>query len=321
MRFRLAKWIMRYRAVVGIGFIVVTLAFMSGIPRVQIRTIFNDLLPQDDPFVQVYFDHRNFSNPLTISIMVKRTNGDIYNPQTLRKVWDLTRDIDLTPGIDHDQLISITTEKLRYAEATAEGIDSKPLMGDWPPATEAEMKEFRRRVNISVYARAFYISHDETATMIKAGFHDSIQYGKAFEFAQKLVEQARDENHDVYLAGQPVLTGWVYRLQKQTYKIFAITVAALMISLVFYMRNVAGIVTPIACATVAGIWGFGFIAWLGRPIEPLLMVVPLLLVARSFSHCVQFIERYYEVSTHITDRRKAAEVTLSIMMAPSVLSI
>ena len=93
-------------------------------------------------------------------------------------------------------------------------------------------------------------------------------------------------------AGQPALTGWVYRLQKQTYKIFAITVTALMVALVLYMRNVAGVVTPIVCAAVAGIWGFGFIGWLGRPIEPLLMIVPLLLVARSFSHCVQYTERY-----------------------------
>ena len=94
-----------------------------------------------------------------------------------------------------------------------------------------------------------------------------------------------------------------------------------MIALVFYMRNLAGVVTPITCALVAGIWGFGFIGWVGRPIEPLLMIVPLLLVARSFSHCVQYTERYYEVLMHLKDRVKAAEVTMGIMMAPSILGI
>ena len=51
------------------------------------------------------------------------------------------------------------------------------------------------------------------------------------------------------------------------------------------------------------------------------MIVPLLLVARSFSHCVQFAERYYEVLTEVPDRRKAAEITMGIMMAPSILGI
>ncbi len=256
-----------------------------------------------------------------MSIMVKRKNGDIYNPETLKKVHQLTRDIDLAPFVDHDQVISISTEKLRYARATPLGIDSQPLMDNEPPSTPEQMDDFRRRVEKSPNAQTFYISGDQSATMINASFQDSIDYGSAFEYAQNLVEAARDADHDIHLAGRPALTGWVYKLQKQTYKIFTVTIAALVIALIFYMRNIAGVVTPIVCAAVAGIWGFGFIGWLGRPIEPLLMIVPLLLVARSFSHCVQYTERYYEVLMHLKDRRHAAEVTMGIMMAPSILGI
>ncbi len=321
MRFKLAKFIMRHRAAVSVVFLLITLGFMAGFPHVDIRTVFNDLLPKDDPYVQVYFDHRNFGNPLTMSIMVKRKDGDIYNADTLAKVYKLTRDIDLAPYVDHDQVISISTEKLRYAEATPEGIDMRPLMSDRAPQTPQEIADFRRAVEKSPNAQTFFISNDETATLINASFQDTIDYGAAFDYAQKLVEDARDADHDVYLAGQPALTGWVYRLQKQTYYIFGVTVAALVIALTLYMRNVAGVVTPIACAVVAAIWGFGFIGWLGRPIEPLLMIVPLLLVARSFSHCVQFAERYYEVLMEVKDRRKSAEITMGIMMAPSILGI
>ena len=89
MRFRLARWIMRHRLAVSIAFLLVTLGAMAGFPGVEIRTIFNDLLPKDDPYVQVFFKHRNFGNPLTMSVVVKRKNGDIYNPETLRKVHQL----------------------------------------------------------------------------------------------------------------------------------------------------------------------------------------------------------------------------------------
>ena len=321
MRFVIARWVMKHRALVLGVFVLVTLLFMAGLPRVDIRTIFNDLLPVDDPYVQIYFDHRNFGNPLTMSVMVKRKNGTIYNPETLNKVFELTRDIDLAPGVDHDQIISISTEKLRYAEATPDGINMRPLMDDRAPNNDDEIVDFRRRVEKSPNAMTFFISLDETATLINATFLDSIEYGEAFDYVQNLVENARDANHDVHLAGQPALTGWVYRLQKQTYNIFAVTVAALILALILYMRNVAGVLTPVLCAVVAAAWGFGFIGWLGRPIEPLLMIVPLLLVARSFSHCVQYAERYYEVLNQIKDRRKAAEITMGIMMAPSILGI
>jgi uncharacterized protein len=321
MRFKLAKWVMDHRASVGIAFILVTLAFAAGIPKVDIRTIFKDLLPTDDPYVQVYFDHPNFGNPLMMSIMIKRKSGDIYTPETLNKVWQMTRDVDLTPKVDHDTVISISTEKLRYAEATPDGVDLRPLMDDKAPQTAEDVADFKRRVSMSPNARTFYVSPDETATLITVAFFDSIDYGEAFDYVNGLVEKARDADHEVYLAGQPVLTGWVYKLQKQTYSIFGVTVGALIVALVLYMRNVAGVVTPIVCAAVAAVWGFGFIGWLERPVEPLLMIVPLLLVARSFSHCVQYTERYYEILMHLKDRRKAAEVTMAIMMAPSVLGI
>ena len=321
MRFSIARWVMHYRVAVSVAFVLVTCFFMTGFPSVDVRTVFNDLLPKDDPYVQVYFDHRNFGNPMSIAIVVKRKEGTIYHPETLKKVWDITRDIDLAPKINHDTVISISTEKLRYAKATSWGVSANPLMDNEPPETLAEIAEFQRRVGVSANAQTFFISRDETATMIVAAFHDKIDYGVAFEFTQNLVEQARDDDHDVYLAGQPTLTGWVYKLQKQTYKIFAVTVGALIIALVLYMRNFGGVATPIICALVAGIWGFGFIGLIHRPIEPLLMIVPLLLVARSFSHCVQYTERFYEILLRIGDRRKAAELTMGIMMAPSILGI
>src|SRR5579859_2048011 len=128
MRYRIAAWVMAHRRGTAIFFVLVTAFFAAGLRNVQLKTIFSDLLPKDDPFVQVFKDHPNFGNPLTVTLMVKHKNGDIYNPTTLGKVWQLTRDIDLAPGVDHDQILSIATEKARYAEATADGIDMRPLM-------------------------------------------------------------------------------------------------------------------------------------------------------------------------------------------------
>ncbi|MGY8843660.1 MAG: efflux RND transporter permease subunit [Gammaproteobacteria bacterium] len=321
MRAKIAYWVMDNRFLVTCLFILVTLLFSLGLPKVDIRTVFNDLLPLDDPFVQIYYDNKNFGNPMTMAIMVKNKNGDIYNPDTLAKVWDITRDIDLAPAVDHDQILSVATEKIRYATATVDGIDTKPLMDDHPPETVAEIAEFKRRVLLSPSAQTFFVSRDETAALITAAFLDHVDYGEAFDYAQNLVLNARDGNHEVHLTGHPVLTGWVYKLQKQTYGIFAITLLLLVIALVFYMKNIAGVVTPVTCAAVAGVWGFGFIGLLGKPIEPLLMIVPLLLVARSFSHCVQYTERYYEILSHVKDRKEAAEHTMNIMMAPSILGI
>ncbi len=329
LRLRLAKYTMHHRLPVMLLLLALTVFFSAGLRHewipthyVELKTIFSDLLPKSHPFVKTYKDHPNFGNPLTVTVMIKRKDGDIYNPETLSKVWDLTREIDLTPAVDHDQVLSISTEKARYSEATPFGIETHPIMGDHPPKTEEELLEFREKVAKAPSARRFLISEDETATLITATFIERLlDYGEVFDYIQKLVEREQDADHEVYVAGQPILSGWVYHYEAQMVSIFGITALALVLSLLLYMRNVVGVVVPLATSMVAAIWGFGFVGWLKAPIEPLIMVVPLLLVARSFSHCVQFIERYYEIYYHVKDKRKAAEISLSVMLAPSTLGI
>ena len=321
-RHTLAAFTMNNRTLSLAVLMGITVFFAIGLRDVELKTIFSDLFPKNHPFVETYKDHPNFGNPLTVVMMVKTKTGDIYNFETLSKVWRMTREIDLTPGVDHDQILSITTEKARYAEATPFGVDLKPLMDDKAPNSPEEIADFKGRVDKAPNVRTFLISPDETATIVQATFIEhKLDYGVVFDFIQKMAEKERDENHEIYVAGQPILTGWVYTYQAQMLGIFGITAVALLLSLVFYMQNIPGVVTPLASSIVAAIWGFGFVGWLGDPIEPLIMVVPLLLVARSFSHCVQFIERYYEIYYEIGDRQKSAELALGVMMAPGVLGI
>lgn len=303
--------------------LALTVVFGMGLRHVEMRTIFSDLLPTGHPFAETYRDHPNFGNPLTMTVMIKRSDGgDIYNAETLAKVWQMTRDIDLAPGVDHDQIVSIATEKARYAEATPDGIDVRPLMEDSVPDTDEDVATFQRRLESSPAVRNFMVSRDGKSTLVHATFIEQrLDYGEAFAYVQELVEAARDERHEVHLAGQPALTGWVYRYQEEMRALFLVTLAALVLCLALYMRNVAGTVMPIIAAVISAIWGFGFIGWMRQPIEPLLMLVPLLLIARAFSHCVQITERFFEIKAQVGDRRKAAELTTQVMMAPGILGI
>ena len=322
LRHRFAAWVINNRNFSLAILLAITAFFAVGLTKVQVKTIFSDLFPKDHPFVQTYKAHNNFGNPLTVVLMVKRKDGDIYNKETLQKVWDLTKEIDLAPSVDHDQILSIATEKARYSEATPDGVEVKPLMDAKAPETAEELADFKVRVDRANNVRTFLISGDETATLVSATFIErTLDYGKTFEFVQQLVEKNRDEHHEIYAAGQPMLTGWVYRYQVQMLTIFGITATALILSLVFYMGNIPGVVAPVTVSIIGGIWGFGLTGWLNQPIEPLIMVVPMLLVARAFSHCVQYLERYYEILHEVKDKQKAAMLSLGVMMAPGILGI
>ncbi|MDN5939873.1 MAG: hypothetical protein L0H83_14600, partial [Salinisphaera sp.] len=222
--FRIAGLVMRHRIATVAFFVVTTLFFGYGALHVRVATIFSDLLPADDPFVQIFKNHKNFGNPLTVTIMVKRTDGKtIFNPETLKKVYHLTRAIDLAPAVDHTLILSVAATGARFAEATPQGIHMRPVMGDHAPTTPEEVKTFRQRVKKAPGVRQFLISKDKTAALIKATFIENLlDYGETFQYVRSLVKKADDAHHDIYLAGNPVLVGWVYKYQSQMLFIFGV---------------------------------------------------------------------------------------------------
>src|SRR3546814_4903975 len=113
----------------------------------------------------------------------------------------------------------------------------------------------RGRVDKSPNARTFLISGDETSTLINATFIEQrLDYGEAFKYVHGLVAKYTDADHDVYMAGPPALTGWVYEYEAQMFLIFPVTLGALILALALYMRNVVGIVTLIVTSLVAAVW-------------------------------------------------------------------
>ncbi|MDN5863514.1 MAG: MMPL family transporter, partial [Salinisphaera sp.] len=252
-----------------------TIFFAIGCHNVVIKTIFSDLLPANHPYTQVFLDHPNFGSPLSVTIMVQNKNGTIYDPEFLQTVWDITRDLDLAPAVNHNTVLSITTPSARFAEATPYGINMRPLMGDHPPATPEEVKAFKVRLSRSPNSRGFLVSRDETAAIVTASFIEAnLKYGELFKFVRGLAKKYRDENTAVYIAGQPMLTGWVYHYQFQMLLIFGVTIGALFLALWLYMRNIAGTLTPILTGLMSTIWGFGLTGWFQylfqMAVEPLL---------------------------------------------------
>jgi predicted RND superfamily exporter protein len=323
LRHRLARFTMGHRWALLIAMGLITAFFAVGLTKVDVRTIFSDLFPKNHPFVQVYKDHPNFGNPLTVTLMIKRTDGkDIFQADTLAKVARISREIDLTPGVDHDQILSIATPKARFTVVTPDGIFSQPIMDDELPKTPEELAEVRRRVDESPGANGFLVSTDGVATLVNATFIErSVDYGTVFAAVQKIVKEETDASHEIHAAGFPVMTGWIYAFGSNTAQIFGLTLLLMFGVLALHMRNISGIAVPVIVSTVSAIWGFGLVGWLGLPVEPLLMVVPLLLIARCFSHCVQATERYYELLHDGHPKEKAAELSLVSLVAPGTLGI
>ena len=319
---RLAEWFYDHRVYTGVAILLVTFFLGWQVRNLDVSTHFRDLYPQNHPHIKLSEEYPAFGSPLTVSLVVQVKQGTIYNPQTLSKIQQATALIDAIPGVNHDQILSIASRKVKNVEATIGGIRSTNLLLGPVPKTSAGIAGLRDKIRSMPGLVGTLVSVREDAAMVRATFIERLaDYNTIFNGVNKIIKELQDKDHDVYAAGLPMLTGWVYFYEQQMLLIFAVTLLGMILLLALHMRNLAGVVTPIVVSTATALWGLGFAGLFGVSIDPLIMVLPMLLVARSFSHAVQACERYFEIYADTGDKREACVRSLVSIFPPGTLGI
>ena len=211
---KFADSVIRYRwQVLGVV-ILLSIFFGAQIRHVRFETAISALWPTDHPYVNVYqtYEH-NYGSPLSVYMMIRVKDGTIYNPETLGKVERITRAIDAIRGVNHNRVVSITSRKVKHLSIEGSSIHVANLLPRKRPETEEEFADFRERV-IGAGVVGTLVSNDGSATLIAGNFIERLtDVEHVFEQVQKIKEQEEDERHEIYLAGQPILMGWVWTYQ------------------------------------------------------------------------------------------------------------
>jgi predicted RND superfamily exporter protein len=320
---RTAQWIVGNRFRILIAIFLVTLFFGYHAGKIEMYTAFSDLLPKNHPFIRV---HDRFSkvfggaNLVLLSLEVKK--GDIYNPSTLTKIQKLTELLERTPGANNYQIFSIARQKVKDVRATSWGIEVQPVM--WPavPQTTEGIEQLRMAINSNPTIAGRLVSRDGKAALITASFHEErLDYARLFQGIQSAIRSVSDANTSVYAAGEPILYGWIYYHLKDTLFVIGLTCLTLLCLLILYYRNLNGVAIPILSATITFIWGTGFTSLMGFNFDPLILVVPFLIAARTISHSIQFRERFFEELERYGDKEKAASAAVAGLLMPGSISI
>ena len=319
---RWAEWLYRYRFAALVGIILVTAFFVWELRNLDISTHFRDLYPRKHPYVQLFEKYPEFGSPFTVSLVVQVKKGDIYNYETLNKIQEATRLIDLIPGVDHNQVFSIASRKVKNVEATVDGIQSTTLLVGEVPQSPAEIAKLREKIRSTAGVMGTLVSVQEDAALVQATFIErTADYNVIFNGVNDIIKKLQDDKHELYTVGQPILTGWVYYYQKEMRKIFGIGILIMVLLLILYSRNLAGVLTPVIVGIVSAIWGFGFAGLLGYNLDPLIIVVPILLIARGLSHSVQMCGRYFEIYQKVRDVKEASVESFASLFPPGVVGI
>jgi predicted RND superfamily exporter protein len=302
-----------------VGAMTIALAFVTH-ARMHVRPDFASLYPPNHPYIKLYNAYRSmFGTAFTVQIVVEAKHGTIFDsPKYVQKVDRITLALlhDI-PGVNGEQVISITHPKLKTTMTAGSGIKVVPLM--YPRLPEnAEDLAFLKTEGV----RGFFVSDDDRATQIVAGFwEEQFDVESMWRRLQEIKAQEEDADTRIYLTGMPVLFGYFTEIMPKMVNVLAASIVMILLLLWVEFRSWQGVVIPAFSGSLSAIWGLGFAALFGINLDPLVLVIPLLITARAHSHSVQSMERYHEEYHRLHDKDAAIVKSYTEIYAPAMVSL
>ena len=319
----LGKYILQFRVPIGLVLILITAYFGYWAAHVKIATRFENFFPAQNEDTALYRQYQNqYGGAQTLMLMMRVKHGDIFNYSTLQKIQDLTRDVNILPGVDHNEIFSLASYRVAFTRAIPGALISTNFMYPKVPSTPAELAELKRNVFAHREAVAGLITYDDKGALITASFNEgALDYGLLFNDVQNLIKKYSDANTRIYVAGQPMVSGWGYYYLDRIKLIFAISIALMLTLLYLSIGQRSSWWAPIITGSFSAMWGLGFVSRMGYNFDPVMLVIPFILTARDLSHGIQWQGRYYDELDRLDDKLLACAATTDVMLPPGLLSI
>jgi uncharacterized protein len=315
-------FVLRFRAPIGIVLLLFS-AFMGyECTRVRIATDFDEFFPRTHPNVQLYEKWKKYGGAQTLAMMVQVKHGDIFNFDTLRRIQGIQRDVDKLPGVDHNEVLSLASYRVSYAEAAPGSLTIKPFMFPDVPATQDGLEELKRHVFSNRGRIAHLVSVDYTCALVMASFNErGLDYRALFNDIQAIVKKYQNENNEIFVAGEPIIRGFGYYYEHLIDLLFLAAVATMIVILYLTLGQRTRWWAPIVTGALSAVWGLGFVGLMGYNFDPVMLVIPFILTARDMSHGIQWQGRFHDELDRLGDKYAACEATTDFMLPPGLLSI
>ncbi|PCI17016.1 MAG: hypothetical protein COB62_07730 [Piscirickettsiaceae bacterium] len=321
----IANWVVDHKALAYLFVLLPSLFLAYAIPSIEVFSRFSDLLPQQHEYVKNYNRMKDvFGGANVITISLESKSGDLFTKKTLDKVKYLTDQIDKMGGVNHYQVASIAHAKIRVVKTDKEGmVISRPVLPREIPTDEEALKELKEEILNNPIVYGTYVSKDGSSALITAGFDEKrLDYSQIHTRLSELKNEIEKDGETLlHIAGEPMLKGWIYSYSEQLYQIFGVTFLIIILLLYLHFRAISGVFIPIVCTLLSAVWGLGLVGWMDFNLDPLILVVPILISARTTSHCVQLIERFQDERRNGADPKTAVRTSMGELMIPAFIAI
>ncbi len=285
---------------------LITAGLASQLTKLKFNYIFEDFFPVDDPDLITYKEFvKKFENDNDYLLLGLIEEQSIFNETFLMKVDQLTNQLNNLEGVK--SATSITTiEKPLISPA---GVFSIPLVHLEDPSllTQDSIRLFKQVELVETI-----VSKDAKSTLVVLKHAPLSSKEEADAFVDHVMTALDSyEFHDYFIAGKLYAQGvFIDKIQDELTTFLAASVILVLLFLCIAYRSWWGVLIPLLVVALGAIWILGLMAFLGKQLDLLMVLLPTIMFVVGMSDVVHLMTKYIENLRRGDPKKEAIKIAL-----------
>ncbi|WP_170836987.1 efflux RND transporter permease subunit [Aquimarina amphilecti] len=297
---------------------------ISFIPKLTKDTRYDAFLPAKDSVLVKRNELKKLfglKDPMVIAVI---NEEGIFNKKSLEIVHKLSETLKKVPGIDPDQITSLSTEN--NIKGTETGIVVDPFY-EIEELTELKALEVSKNIDDFELYQGSLVSKDKTTTLIVAEMLDSYdrKQHEVYNSLYEIVSNLEEENHTFYLAGEGAVSGYLIKyIDEDAMRTNPFAGLVIALILIFAYRTVRGVLLPNLMVLASVGIALGLMAAFGVDFFVITNGLPVVLIAIAVADGIHILGEYYESAAKFpeyTQRELVVHTMLKMWRPITITSI
>jgi predicted RND superfamily exporter protein len=320
-----AGWVIRWRWLILVSTLVVLFLLASGGQFLTFTNDYRVFFSKENPYLEAFENLQDtYTKNDNVLIMLMPRSGDVFTPQTLEAVVELTDKAWQTPY--SNRVDSLSNFQHTYSEE--DDLVVIDLVEDPQSLTLDDLAYIRQVALSEPLLLNRLISPDGQATGVNItaqlpGVDQVTEVPKVVNYIRPLIEEMEQKYPDIefYVTGVVMMNNaFPEASQGDMKKLVPLAFLAIIIGLIIFVGSVSGTIATVIVIMMSILMAMGSAGWLGIKLTPPSASAPTMILTLAVADCVHFLTSFVHGVRDGRTRNEAIIESLRINFHPIFLT-
>ena len=283
---------LKHRAAVVLFMIATTFLAAAGLPKLEVDTGVDSLIPAKDPSRLIYQQVMGeFGSDNKTIIYVK--DDDLWTPEKLSILERLHHNVERIKNVTSvDSLFNLHTVHGKDGK-----IESMPVLSEAPTTVEEALAAKTRALANPLYIGNYFSDSGKILAIIVSVMNveeDQDFNRRIYQQLETLISENKSDFEKIIQVGPPRINVELTNRLFDDFKLLGpLSAFILFISILFFMRSGIAAVVPVMTSVLTIIWTFGMLGWVGIPLNILSAMLPSLIIVIGSTEDTHMMAAYF----------------------------